>query len=130
MMKSWKRAERERRRKRRSARTRARLKLRNLARVVWQSEILPPKAKARFALFQSTFLLFSHLTVPSSENIWQLVSSSVTTAKPSTTYQFEQRRANMPLATSVLGYASLGFITRCYALGIQKRNILDSKSTK
>lgn len=27
---------------------------------------------------------------------------------------------------SALGYASFGFLARCYALGIQKRNILDS----
>jgi hypothetical protein len=33
----------------------------------------------------------------------------------------------MTVAASVLGYAGLGFITRCYALGIQKRNIFDSK---
>ncbi|WFD40118.1 uncharacterized protein MJAP1_003103 [Malassezia japonica] len=27
---------------------------------------------------------------------------------------------------SALGYASFGFLARCYALGIQKRNILDN----
>ncbi|EPQ31863.1 uncharacterized protein PFL1_00062 [Pseudozyma flocculosa PF-1] len=27
---------------------------------------------------------------------------------------------------SVLGYAGLGFLTRCYALGLQKRNIFDN----
>ncbi|UZJ51269.1 hypothetical protein CBS101457_000589 [Exobasidium rhododendri] len=32
----------------------------------------------------------------------------------------------MTLATSVLGYAGVGFLTRCYALGIQKRNIFDN----
>lgn len=32
----------------------------------------------------------------------------------------------MTLASMVLGYAGLGFATRCYALGIQKRNIFDS----
>lgn len=29
-------------------------------------------------------------------------------------------------ALSALGYASFGFLARCYALGIQKRNIFDS----
>lgn len=29
-------------------------------------------------------------------------------------------------ALSVLGYAGFGFLARCYALGIQKRNIMDS----
>lgn len=29
-------------------------------------------------------------------------------------------------ALSALGYAGFGFLARCYALGIQKRNILDS----
>ena len=33
----------------------------------------------------------------------------------------------MTLAGTVLGYAGVGFLTRCYALGIQKRNILESK---
>lgn len=33
----------------------------------------------------------------------------------------------MSVLTSVLGYAGLGFITRCYALGIQKRNVLESE---
>lgn len=32
----------------------------------------------------------------------------------------------MSVAASVLGYAGLGFLTRCYQLGIQKRNIFDS----
>jgi hypothetical protein len=31
----------------------------------------------------------------------------------------------MTVFTSVLGYAGLGFLTRCYALGLQKRNIFD-----
>lgn len=35
----------------------------------------------------------------------------------------------MSVAASVLGYAGLGFITRCYALGLQKRNIFESKSS-
>lgn len=29
-------------------------------------------------------------------------------------------------ALSALGYAGFGFLARCYALGIQKRNIFDS----
>ncbi|KAI3627016.1 hypothetical protein GLX27_001318 [Malassezia furfur] len=29
-------------------------------------------------------------------------------------------------ALSVLGYAGFGFLARCYALGIQKRNIMDN----
>ena len=33
----------------------------------------------------------------------------------------------MAVLTSVLGYASLGFATRCYALGIQRRNVLESE---
>ncbi|PWO01082.1 hypothetical protein FA09DRAFT_342048 [Tilletiopsis washingtonensis] len=32
----------------------------------------------------------------------------------------------MTVFTSVLGYAGLGFLTRCYALGLQKRNIFDA----
>ncbi|KDN39239.1 hypothetical protein K437DRAFT_259127 [Tilletiaria anomala UBC 951] len=32
----------------------------------------------------------------------------------------------MAVATTVLGYAGLGFLTRCYALGIQKRNVLEN----
>ncbi|PWN90184.1 hypothetical protein FA10DRAFT_251554 [Acaromyces ingoldii] len=32
----------------------------------------------------------------------------------------------MSVAASVLGYAGLGFLTRCYQLGIQKRNIFDN----
>lgn len=34
----------------------------------------------------------------------------------------------MSVAASVLGYAGLGFLTRCYALGLQKRNIFESES--
>ena len=37
--------------------------------------------------------------------------------------------ADSPMASaalSVLGYAGFGFLARCYALGIQKRNIMDS----
>ena len=32
-------------------------------------------------------------------------------------------------ALSALGYAGFGFLARCYALGIQKRNIFDSMSS-
>ncbi|KAL9936852.1 hypothetical protein V8E36_004087 [Tilletia maclaganii] len=32
----------------------------------------------------------------------------------------------MAIAGTVLGYASLGFVTRCYALGIQRRNIFEN----
>ncbi|TKY90895.1 hypothetical protein EX895_000893 [Sporisorium graminicola] len=32
----------------------------------------------------------------------------------------------MSVAASVLGYAGLGFLTRCYALGLQKRNIFEN----
>ncbi|KAK0554188.1 hypothetical protein OC846_002199 [Tilletia horrida] len=32
----------------------------------------------------------------------------------------------MTLAGTVLGYAGLGFATRCYALGIQRRNIFEN----
>ena len=38
---------------------------------------------------------------------------------------------NRPFAimatASVLGWAGLGFLTRCYQLGIQKRNVFDSE---
>ncbi|KAN0066449.1 hypothetical protein ACQY0O_000543 [Thecaphora frezii] len=36
------------------------------------------------------------------------------------------RRDNMSAVTSILGYAGLGFLTRCYALGLQKRNVFDN----
>ncbi|KAK0526042.1 hypothetical protein OC834_004670 [Tilletia horrida] len=32
----------------------------------------------------------------------------------------------MAIAGTVLGYAGLGFVTRCYALGIQRRNIFEN----
>lgn len=41
--------------------------------------------------------------------------------------QRRKRDVAMTLAASVLGYAGIGFLTRCYALGIQKRNIFDSE---
>ena len=36
------------------------------------------------------------------------------------------RITNMPLGSYVLGFSGLGFLTRCWQLAIERRNVFDS----